>query len=1233
MKKNTFILLLLLLYTALNYGQCINTNAYPSESIVSDNSGDFQEINTCVYTGDYSTISNITVGSTYTFELRSEGQPVEKYITVTDVSNNVLAQGASPLIVNAISQTSVRLHYTEDAACGTAQLCLGSYFKVTLACPFPTAIQITGVTTTNATFNWTPGDAETMWEVLVLPASGDAPSANTIGTAVTANPTYTYTALQTGQSYKFYIRANCGNDYSPWRGPYVFNSACDPITVFTENFDASTDASLPSCWTGLLLNAPSTEASITINSLSNSTPNAVQLANGNSGPAAQILLISPKLSTVGTATHRLKFYTRGYGNVTLQVGTINSTTSDAVFNSLETINGTANYTEHIVDFTGYTGTDTFVAFKHANTSSYNPVFIDDVKWEPAPSCPDVAGIETINLTQNTATIGWIPNNTPTAWDVVYSETATDPTTLTPIASAENTPSVLISGLQPNTTYKAWVRSSCDEGADKGAWMNPISFTTPCAATSVLNEGFENDGYGSLPDCWSSILSGDLLNSNIGINTNNGFSSSNAVELYNGDESAGSQIILVSPSLSTLVTGTHHVKFYARSNGAATVEVGTLDSPASGATFSDYQTINTTSNYTEYVVDFSTYVGTDTYFGFKNTSGQYVSIYIDDVRWDVTPLCADVTEVAVNGITAAAATVSWTANAGENQWDVVYGSAAVTDPSTLTPISPAPSNTSTTTLSGLTDNTVYKVWVRSACGGTEGNGAWIGPIAFRTACLPTANFNEGFETSAYGELPDCWSRVLSGPTLGQYAAVRTVTNDAAFGSNAVEIHANSSAPTDFVMLVSPYLSTLATATHRLKFYALSYNTDTPLEIGTMDGNNSTSTYTPFTTFTLGSGYNEIIVDFTTYTGTDTYIAFRNVAGNYNSIFIDNVRWEVLPTCADVSVISVQDVTAEAASVYWTPTGTESNWQVAYGLASVSDPYLLTPSPVIGIPSFELENLTANTTYNVWVRSVCGGTDGNGSWIGPIDFTTGCLATTVPYTQNFESVTLPAVPECTTVESSGNLNDWDTTYGDTGYGFDGYVLRYNGNSAQANAWFFTQGLELTGGMAYTISYKYGNNSSDNYSENLHVLYGTDANPNAMTQEIGDHLNINNGMAMTNEVDFIPATTGVYYFGFQAWSTANQSQLFLDNIVVEGSLATPVNDYNTFSFYPNPVKDVLNISSTAAITQVTVYNLLGQNVLETSLNSSTTAVDLSGLPKGTYLVKILTATVSKTIKVIKN
>lgn len=1232
MKKITFLLLFLIGCISVNYAQCINLVPSPSESIASDNSGDPQLINSCVYTGNFSTVSNLIIGNEYTFNLTSNDEPVSKFITVTDVSNNPIAFGPSPLVVSGISSTSVRVHYSEDASCGTLEWCLSAYVKVTLSCPFPTDIQISGVTTTGASFAWIAGGSEENWQVLILPKGNEAPTVLTDGNPISGEPVYTVNNLEAAHQYQFYIKSDCGSEYSPWRGPYDFNSGCDPIATFSENFDSVTNGELPTCWTGLKVNA-SPLATIGINSLSHSAPNAVQIANDNSAPGAQLLLISPKLSTVTTATHRLKFYTRGYGPVSLQVGTVNTTTADGVFHSMATINATGNYTEHTVSFTGYEGTDTYIAFRHANTSTYNPVFLDDIRWEESPLCPDVQNIEAIYLTQNTATIGWQPGGSETQWDIVYSETAMDPATLAPISPAPTSPQATISGLQPNTTYKAWVRSSCGESLGNGAWMNPISFTTPCNSTGILNETFESAADGSLPACWSAILVGSsVINSTIRVVPDNAAAgSSKAMQLFNGD-GGNSKIILVSPNLNTVTTGTHRVKFYAKSNSPSTLEVGTVGSPASGTTFTAFQTINVTPAYTEYVVDFTDYDGPDHYIAFRHVSGQYVTIYLDNIRWELTPQCNDVTELAVDNETAVAASLHWTANGGETQWDVVYGTEEVTDPNSLTPISPAPTVAPVATLNGLTANTSYKVWVRSVCGGSGGNGAWIGPSTFKTGCVPTSTFSEGFETTPYGDLPGCWSRVLAGPTLAQYAAVRTVTGDSAFGNNAVEIHANSSAPTDFVMLVSPYLDNLSAGTHRLKFYVLSYGSSTPFEIGTMNGNTSEAIYTTFETFTLGNGYNELMVDFTSYSGTDTYIAFRNIAGNYNSVFIDNVRWEVSPSCSDVTNLHYSDIGTGTATVTWSAGDTEPNWQLAYGIESVTDPSVLTPSELLGQTSYNITGLDDNTFYNVWVRSVCGGPDGNGAWIGPIVFKTTCLPTTAPYVQDFESAMIPGLPDCSTLRKVGSGNDWETTWGDSGYGFDGQVLRYRGNSSAADAWYFTQGVHLTEGSEYVISYKYGNNSSDNYVESLQVLYGPAAAINSMAVEVADHVEINTGMATTNEVAFTAAETGDYYFGFHAYSLPNQSDLYLDNISISAALSVPEAELNTIVYYPNPVKDRLRLSSPKNITSVTVINLLGQKILENNFNGSSIDVDMSELASGSYIVKVMVDNVIKTIKIIK-
>lgn len=1231
MKKSTLFALVLLGGTMALHAQCFNTHPYPTDTVASNNSGDPQQINSCVYTGDYSTVSNLIVGNDYTFGLLSEGQPANRYITVSDIANNALAAGFSPLIVPAIGESTVRVHYSENESCGTAEWCLEAYLKVTLTCPFPTDIVIDGVTTTDAAFAWTPGGDETAWQVMVLPKGSAAPAASDTGTGVSGTPSYAVSDLEAGHRYQFYIRADCGAEFSPWRGPYDFNAACAPVAVLSENFDGVTDGELPACWSALKVGA-APDASVGIASLSNSAPNAIQLANDDSAPSAGIFLISPDLSTAGTATHRLKFYTRGYGNVSLQVGTTNGTTSAATFNLIQTVNATPNYTEHIVDFTGYIGSDTHIAFRHANTSTYNPVFIDDVRWEMAPLCPDVQDITVLNLAQSSAILGWEAGTDATGWDVVFSESEGNPDTLTPVSPAPVVPQVTLSGLSPNTNYYAWVRSACGETLGNGVWSNPISFTTACDPVATLNEDFDDTNYGELPQCWAAIIEGaSPFNSSVQAVSGNAVSGSMAVSLFDGDGIPDSKIILVSPALSTLTTGTHRVKFNAKANGTLDLSIGTLDSAAPGGTFNELQVLTLTSAYAEYVVDFTGFEGTDTYIGFRHIGGQYAAVYLDDVRWELTPACADVTSLTVAATTDSSAFVDWEANGGETQWDIIYGTAEVDSPETLTPVSPAPSGDSETALSGLLPNTVYKVWVRSACGGTDGNGAWIGPVAFRTACLPVTALTEGFEDAPVYGLPDCWSAVLAGPTLGQYAAVRTVNNDAAFGNNAVEIHANSSAPTDKVMLVSPYLGNLAAGTHRLKFYALSYNAATPFEIGTMNGNSAQSTYSVFQSFTLGSGYNEYVVDFSGYTGTDTYIVFRNVAGNYNSTFIDNVRWEPVPACADVTNLQVSDVETGTATISWTAGDNDANAQAVYGPVTVSDPSTLTPGEVVGGSSSELSGLADNTSYNVWVRSVCGGPDGNGAWIGPVVFRTKCLPTSVPYSEDFQSPSLPELPECTTRFNAGNGSDWDTTWGESGYGFDGQVLRYNGNGNTANAWFFTRGVHLEGGAEYVISYKYGNNSSDNYSEKLGVTYGLAPDLGSQLFEIGDHGQVNTGMAIVNQVTFTPQETGDYYFGFHAYSDANQSQLFVDDISITPSLSVP--DFEDgFQWYPNPVSDFLYLSAKTNISSVQVINLLGQRVSEWEPGTAGARVDLSALPSGSYLVRVTAADRVRTLKVLK-
>jgi hypothetical protein len=88
-----------------------------------------------------------------------------------------------------------------------------------------------------------------------------------------------------------------------------------------------------------------------------------------------------------------------------------------------------------------------------------------------------------------------------------------------------------------------------------------------------------------------------------------------------------------------------------------------------------------------------------------------------------------------------------------------------------------------------------------------------------------------------------------------------------------------------------------------------------------------------------------------------------------------------------------------------------------------------------------------------------------------------------------------------------------------------------------------------------------------------------------------------------------------------------------VIEEDLSTGGFDAESFKYYPNPVTDILTVSYSNAISDVVIYNLLGQQVVSVKPNATQTQVDLSGLTAGTYLVKVTSDEVTKTVKVVKN
>lgn len=1237
MKKTTFLIVIFLLINLTGQSQCIRTTMHPSSTIVSNNLGLTQTILGSPFTSDYSQISNLLIGEDYIFTCKLTSSETDKYITVTDFANNVIAQGPSPLTVEAISTSQIRLHYADDATCASTSAVHTVTLTAVLDCYPPLNLTAYDITTTTASFSWEPQGDEDSWQVLVLPNGTAAPTSTTTGTDVLETPSYTYDALTAGGKFQLYVRANCPSGFSIWNGPLNFESACTPTATLNENFDTTATATLPLCWKQVKNGVGSVASSYAYvgNYLSYSTPNVVYLYSADEDDA-NLILVSPPLTNLAAGTHRLKFFARAAGNAdqNLQFGTMDSNTNEGTFTELDDLTVTPVYEEYSIDYTNYDGTDTFIAIRHNGTQN-SSILIDNIRWEVAPLCADVSliTIPPASITDTTAMIDWSANGQEVEWDVVYGPTTvTDPDTLVPIVpSPTGNSETSLNGLIPNTTYKVWVRSVC--GDNNGIWIGPKTFKTACGSITAINENFDALAYGTLPACWAAVKNEAVASANAMVINYNGYSPTCAISMSNSNSPATADIMLVSPLLSNIANGTHRVRFYAKSSGATgSLQVGSVDTNTAGATFNSIQTIALTLNYAEYVVEFNSTDITDSYLAFRHdTPAAYNSIFIDNIIWEPIPSCPDITGLTVSSFTSDTATINWNSTGTQTNWDIVYGPVSVTDPETLTPLSPAPTGNPTSLLTELSDNTSYKVWVRTDCG-TE-NGIWAGPVTFKTLCLPVNTFNENFDTTATQTLPDCWTGIKNGPGISQYASSYVTDSFSNSPSKAMVLNNANSGSGANILLVSPNLGNLSAGTHIVKFFAKSSGLIGSLMVGTVDNTLGTATFTEFETVSITSTFEEYEVDFSSYEGDALNIAFRhNTTEMLSGIFIDDIRW--IPKCADVINVEVGQETTETATVNWQSQGNELNWQVVYGPDTVTDPETLTESDLLTETEFLITGLTANSAYNVWVRPICSGPNGEGLWAGPFLFKTRCEAATLPFSQDFETSELPQMPECTILENLDNSSNFTTgTAGE--FGFDGNVLQYTGNcNASANAWYYTKGLMLTGGTEYKIRYKYGGNTAPggNNEENLKVMYGNSPNADSMTEGIDDH-SFSTNTAVTNEVAFVPSSDGIYYFGFNVYSGACQNTIFIDDISISEVLARDNFDVTKIKFYPNPVKDILHLSHTQAISQVSIFNLLGQNILENNYDTNEVEIDINTLSSGSYIVKTISKNQTFIIKIVKD
>ena len=256
----------------------------------------------------------------------------------------------------------------------------------------------------------------------------------------------------------------------------------------------------------------------------------------------------------------------------------------------------------------------------------------------------------------------------------------------------------------------------------------------------------------------------------------------------------------------------------------------------------------------------------------------------------------------------------------------------------------------------------------------------------------------------------------------------------------------------------------------------------------------------------------------------------------------------PTCIAPSGLTTSNVTTTSVTVSWTAPSTvpASGYDIFYSNTGVVPNAATVPNMNSSTTSATIAALTPGSNYCVWVRSKCTATDAS-VWMSTC-FVTACVAASVPYSLDFENATPPAMPICTAVTNAGTGNNW-VIANDPGNGFTSKTLTYYYNYQEAaNSWFFTQGINLVAGTTYRIKYKYGNNSAS-YSEKMKVTYGTAPTPASQTTVLHDYTNIIDVLnPVTDFYTLTPATSGVYYFGFNVYSDANMYNLYVDDILVE-------------------------------------------------------------------------------------
>jgi hypothetical protein len=364
-----------------------------------------------------------------------------------------------------------------------------------------------------------------------------------------------------------------------------------------------------------------------------------------------------------------------------------------------------------------------------------------------------------SITSDGATVNWVPGYMESAWEMEYRPLSD--TNWVSMGSVYSMAEV-ITGLNPNTPYKVRLRSDCG-GGEYSYWAE-TSFTTACGAFTVTQdnpwtEDFENNTTMTCFDIPVTYTNSSgntypkmLLNYSLAAH-----SGGNSVE-FKGDSN-----MLLLPDFTNDIHDLR-MSFWATTWGTTTTAVvgvlSDVNDPSSFEVLGDAGTPGprgpngSTGN--------GNYMGPFDFNGVQANSGRIAILFtgvtssdagwnLDDFTVELIPSCPAPahTSVTVSNVTANSADVSFTdENATHNAWVIYYG-----ETGTPTDNWSSVNVTSTfNTLTGLSSNTNYSLYVVTLCNGVPGDDQ-TNTVNFSTTTVPavlpyTTDFEDAVEAQQW-----------------------------------------------------------------------------------------------------------------------------------------------------------------------------------------------------------------------------------------------------------------------------------------------------------------------------------------------------------------------------------------------------------------------------------------------------------------------------------------------------